>query len=202
MLSSLVHPLKAALLEKDLERNEDVTLSMEEDRKEVWERFYEKYSRSFWLYIYKICGDEQTADDIFQESFYKFLKAGSRIQNEKHMRAYIYRIAYRLMLDRFRRTKVERKAFTEGKQAYMRDMQKEGPQSRIHFSLDMEKTFERLKPKERMLLWLAHVEEYSYQEIAEMTGAKVNSLKVQLYRAREKLAKTLRRHELQGGVLS
>jgi RNA polymerase sigma-70 factor (ECF subfamily) len=202
MLSSLVHPLKLALLEKDPGESEDGTLYMEENRKEIWERFYEKHSRSFWLYIYKICGNEQTADDIFQESFYKFLKAGSRMQNEKHMQAYIYRIAYRLILDRFRRAKVERKAFEEGRHTFRSAGRKEGPESQVHFSLDMEKTFKGLKPKERMILWLAHVEGYSYREIAEITDTKVSSLKVQLFRAREKLARTLRRHELQRGTLS
>lgn len=198
MISSLVYPLKAAPRKKDLEEDQVGTLYMEENRKEIWEKFYKQYSRSFWFYIYKICGDEQTADDIFQESFYKFLKADINFQNEKHMQAYIYRIAYRLFLDRMRRAKVERKAFEEGKQAYERSMQKEGPQSKIHSSLDMEKTFKMLKPKERVFLWLAHVEGYSYEEIAEMTDTKESSLKVQLFRAREKLAKILKRHELQG----
>ncbi|MFC2141550.1 RNA polymerase sigma factor [Acidobacteriota bacterium] len=198
MISSLVYPLKAAPRKKDLEEDQVGTLYMEENRKEIWEKFYKQYSRSFWFYIYKICGDEQTADDIFQESFYKFLKADINFQNEKHMQAYIYRIAYRLFLDRMRRAKVERKAFEEGKQAYERNMQKEGPQSKIHSSLDMEKTFKMLKPKERVFLWLAHVEGYSYEEIAEMTDTKESSLKVQLFRAREKLAKILKRHELQG----
>ncbi|MDH5466921.1 MAG: RNA polymerase sigma factor [Candidatus Aminicenantes bacterium] len=202
MLSSLVHPLNAALQKKDLEENQDGTLYMEENRKEIWEKFYEKYSRSFWFYIYKICGNEQTADDIFQESFYKFLKAKLNIQNEKHMQVYIYRIAYRLILDKIRRAKVEKKAFEEGQQAYISNIQKEGSQSEIHFSLDMEKTFKRLKPKERMLLWLAYVEGYNYGEIAEMTETKENSLKVQLFRARGKLARILKRQELQGRIQS
>jgi RNA polymerase sigma factor (sigma-70 family) len=202
MLSSIVHSLNAAVQQKDLEESQDGILYMEENRKEIWEKFYEKYSRSFWFYIYKICGNEQTADDIFQESFYKFLKAKLNIQNEKHMQVYIYRIAYRLIIDKIRRSKVEKKAFEEGQQAYMRNMQKEGSQSEIHFSLDMEKTFKRLTPKERMLLWLAYVEGYNYGEIAEMTETKENSLKVQLFRAREKLARILKRQELQGRIQS
>jgi len=202
MLSSLVQPLNLALQKKDLEEDQHGTLYMEENRKEIWERFYEKNSRSFWFYIYKICGNEQTADDIFQESFYKFLKAKVSIQNEKHMQAYLYRIAYRLILDRIRRSKVEKKAFEEGQQAYLRNIQKEGPQSEIPFSLDMEKTFKKLKPKERMLLWLAYVEGYNYEEIAKMTDTRESSLKVQLFRAREKLARILKRQELQGGIRS
>ena len=200
MLSSIAHPLKVELRQKDRETNQNGTLYMEEDRKKIWEKFYENYSRSFWFYIYKICGDEPMADDVFQESFYKFLKAKINFQNEKHMQAYLYRIAYRLIIDKMRRIKVEKKAFEKERQAYRNDIQKKGPQSEVHFSLDMEKTFKKLKPKERMLLWLAYVEGYSYGEIAEMTETKENSLKVQLFRAREKLVKILKTQELQGRV--
>ncbi|UCE22687.1 MAG: RNA polymerase sigma factor [Candidatus Aminicenantes bacterium] len=198
MLSSIVHPLRIALLQKDREINQIGSLYMEENRKKIWEKFYENYSRSFWFYIYKICGDEPMADDIFQESFYKFLKAKINFQNEKHMQAYLYRIAYRLIIDKARRIKVEKKAIEGEKRTYMSDNQKEGPKSEIHFSLDMEKTFKKLKPKERTLLWLVYVEGYSYGEIAEMTDTKENSLKVQLFRAREKLAKILKTQRLQG----
>ncbi len=200
MLSSIVHPLRVALQQKDRETNQISSLYMEEKQKEIWEKFYENYSRSFWFYIYKICGDEQMADDIFQESFYKFLKAKINFQNEKHMQAYLYRIAYRLIIDKVRRIKVEKRAFEEEQRVYLSNIRKESPQSEIHFSLDMEKTFKKLKPKERMLLWLAYVEEYSYGEIAEMTETKENSLKVQIFRAREKLAKILKTQELQGRV--
>jgi len=200
MLSSIVHPLSVALQQKDRETNQNGSLHMEENRKEIWEEFYKSYSRSFWFYIYKICGDEPTADDIFQESFCKFLKARINFQNEKHMRAYLYRIAYRLIIDRMRRIKAEKKAFAEEQRVYLSYIQKESPQSEIHFSLDMEKTFKKLKPKERMLLWLAYVEGYSYGEIAEMTDSRENSLKVQLFRAREKLAKILKTQELQRRV--
>lgn len=175
---------------------------MEDHWKEIWERFYKNYSRSFWFYIYKICGDQHLADDIFQESFYKFLKAKPDVQNEKHMQVYLYRIAYRLIVDRVRRIKVEKKAFIEEQQVYKRSIQKEGPQSEIQFSLDMERTFKKLKPRERMILWLAYAEGYSYEEIAEMTETKPNSLKVQLFRAREKLAKILKAQELQGRTAS
>jgi RNA polymerase sigma-70 factor (ECF subfamily) len=202
MLSSIVHPLKVALLQKDREKDQNGNLYMEEDWREMWEKFYENYSRSFWFYIFKICGDEQVANDIFQESFYKFLKAKINFQNEKHMQAYLYRIAYRLIIDKMRRIKVEKKAFKEHQKTYIRNIQKEGPQSEVNFSLDMEKTFKKLKPKEKMLLWLAYVEGYSHEEISEMTETKESSLKVQIFRARQKLAKILKTQELQGRMRS
>jgi len=171
---------------------------MEKNQKEVWEKFYTNHSRSFWFYIYKICGDEHMADDIYQESVYKFLKAKPEIQNERHMKVYLYRIAFRLMVDKKRRIKVEKKSFEEKVHTYERDMFDVRQESKALLSREMEKTFKKLKPKQRMLLWLAYVEGYRYSEIAEMTNTKKNSLKVQLFRAREKLANILRAQEQEG----
>lgn len=171
---------------------------MEKNQKEVWEKFYTNHSRSFWFYIYKICGDEHMADDIYQESVYKFLKAKPEIQNERHMKVYLYRIAFRLMVDKKRRIKVEKKSFEEKVHTYERDMFDVRQESEALLSREMEKTFKKLKPKQRMLLWLAYVEGYRYSEIAEMTNTKKNSLKVQLFRAREKLANILRAQEQEG----
>jgi RNA polymerase sigma-70 factor (ECF subfamily) len=190
----LVHALKLPLLAEEQNGN----LFMEKNQKEIWEKFYANHSRSFWFYIYKICGNEQLADDIYQESFVKFLKAGPEFANEKHMKVYLYRIAFRLIVDKKRRIKVEKKSFEEKAHTYERDMHDSGQESGILLSMEMEKTFKKLKPKQRMLLWLAYVEGYSYSEIARMTDTKENSLKVQLFRAREKLAHLIRAQEPQG----
>jgi RNA polymerase sigma-70 factor (ECF subfamily) len=172
---------------------------METNEKEIWEKFYEKHSRSFWFYIYKICGDEHMANDIYQESFVRFLKVKPDIANEKHLKAYLNRIAFHLIIDIKRRIKVEKKSFEEKVHKYERDMHDAGQESRTSLSMEMEKIFKRLKPKQRMLLWLAYVEGYSYSEIAQMTDIKKNSLKVQLFRSREKLASILKAQKLKGG---
>jgi len=125
---------------------------MEECQKEVWEKFYANHSRSFWFYIYKICGDENMADDIFQESVYKFLKARPKIQNEKHLKAYMYKIAFRLIVDKKRRIKVEKRSFEEKVHTYERDMHDVNRESEALLSMEMEKTFKMLEPKLRILL--------------------------------------------------
>lgn len=173
---------------------------MEKNQKEIWEKFYTNHSRSFWFYIYKICGDEHLADDIYQESFVKFLKAKPNIENEPHLKVYLYRIAFHLIVDKKRRIKVEKKSFEEKVHTYERDMHDARQESGVLLSMEMKKTFKRLKPKQRMLLWLAYVEGYSYSEIAEMTNTKKNSLKVQLFRAREKMATLLREKEKTGEI--
>jgi RNA polymerase sigma-70 factor (ECF subfamily) len=194
VLSSIAHTLKLPLVAREQNGN----FLMEKNRKEIWEKFYANHSRSFWFYIYKICGDEHMADDIYQESFVKFLKTRPDIANEIHLKVYLYRIAFHLIVDKKRRIKVEKKSFEEKVHTYERDMHDARQESGVLLSMEMEKTFERLKPKQRMLLWLAYVEGYSYSEIAQMTDTKENSLKVQLFRAREKIAGILKVQEQEG----
>jgi RNA polymerase sigma-70 factor (ECF subfamily) len=188
VLNSIAHALKLPLAAEKRNRR----FMTEKNQKEIWEKFYANHSRSFWFYIYKICGDEHLADDIYQESFVRFLKARPDIANEKHLKGYLYRIAFHLIVDKKRRIKVEKKSFEEEVHTYERDMHDAGQESGVLLSMEMEKTFKRLKPKQRMLLWLAYVEGYSYSEIAQMTGIKESSLKVQLFRAREGLANLIR----------
>jgi RNA polymerase sigma-70 factor, ECF subfamily len=58
---------------------------------------------------------------------------------------------------------------------------------------DMRRIMEELNPKQRELLWLAYVERFNHGEIASMVGAKKESIRPMLARARQSLADLLRR---------
>ena len=66
---------------------------------------------------------------------------------------------------------------------------------------DMSRVFEELKPRERALLWLAHVEESDHEEIAEALGLKAKSIRVLLFRARKRLGELLTKRGLGPEVL-
>lgn len=153
--------------------------------KESFKGFYKKHSRALWFYIFKTCGDASLADDIFQETFYRYLRAEPVKLNEYQQKAYLYKVAFRLIIDQKRRLKVE-----QGKPGEVE--LEESKEKEIFLALDMEKTFKLLKPKERNLLWLAYVEGYSHNEIAGITGVKEKSVKVQLFRVKKKFAGILR----------
>ena len=61
---------------------------------------------------------------------------------------------------------------------------------------DMMRVFSELKPQDRALLWLAHVEGSSHAEIAETLGVKEKSVKVMVFRARKRLAELLTKRGL------
>lgn len=175
---------------------------MDRSKDNIWKEwfieFYQKDARSLWFYILKVCGDENLADDIFQDAFYKFLKAKPAVLNEGHMRSYLFKIASNLIIDRKRREKVERKALEVQQQDYSDEKRKESQETEILSFMGLDRMFRFLKTKERILLWLTYVEGHTCGEVAEITGSKESSVKVQLFRARKKLAGILK-HDKHAG---
>jgi len=53
-----------------------------------------------------------------------------------------------------------------------------------------------VEPRERKLLWLAHVDGFNHNEIAEILGVAEQSVRVMLHRARKKLKSLLEKRGL------
>jgi RNA polymerase sigma-70 factor (ECF subfamily) len=174
-----------------MNENADAVVNVNVQEKKIWKEafkgFYNKYSRPLWFYIYKTCSDENLADDIMQDSFYRYLRAEPIQLNEYQQKAYLYKIATNLTIDHLRKVKrnIERES---EKDPYAERGFDECRQHEVFLAMDMEKLFKLLKPKERTLLWLAYVEGYSHRGMASLTGVRENSMKVSLFRARKELA--------------
>ncbi|HEX6084192.1 MAG TPA: sigma-70 family RNA polymerase sigma factor [Thermoanaerobaculia bacterium] len=150
-----------------------------------FEAFYRRNAGSLWSYLFRMTGDQAVADDLLQKTFFRFLRANPTLATEEHQRRWLFRTATNLAMDHFRETKRER--------GHVELSDESGPsmEPREVLRHDMMKTFSELKPRERALLWLAHVEEADHEDIGEALGVKTNSVKVLLFRARRKLGELL-----------
>jgi RNA polymerase sigma-70 factor (ECF subfamily) len=146
--------------------------------------FYERTARPLWAYLLRVSGNRDAADDLVQESFCRFLAANLPQMDDAESKSYLYRIATNLLRDRWRREKRTAPAETPG----------ESGDSNFEARAEVRRAFQELKQRERQLLWLAHVEGYSHQEIAAITGLRAGSIRLLLFRARRRLAGVLRRH--------
>jgi RNA polymerase sigma-70 factor (ECF subfamily) len=152
-----------------------------------FEAFYRKTAGKIWSYIYRMTGDAATADDLLQKTFFKFLRSNPAIADEDHLRRYIYKTATNLVFDHFREAKRDRAIAA----AEMPPPDAQFRADRGELRHDMMRVFAELKPQERALLWLAHVEGSSHEEIGEAIGVKAKSVKVMLFRARKHLGALL-----------
>ena len=167
-------------------------LQMDED---TFRAFYDRTARQVWAYLARITGDRTLADDLLQESYYRFLRAERAFDNESHRRNYLFRIATNLAHDRHRRGRVavtvplpEENA--PGALSDGRDLAAETERR-----TDLARAMATLKPREREMLWLAYAQGSSHEEIAEALGLRRSSIKILLFRARRRLASALGANE-------
>jgi RNA polymerase sigma-70 factor (ECF subfamily) len=169
-------------IETSLEAAKEASFSMDE---ESFRRLYVETARPLRAYLSRISGDAVLADDLLQESYFRFLRAERPEMNDVGRKNYLYRIATNLFYDHYRRTKRIEPDLPEVPVG-----EKTGDE--IHLRTDFSRVFQKLKPRERQLLWLAYVEGSSHKEIAETLGLKAGSIRLLLFRARHRLAQLLR----------
>jgi RNA polymerase sigma-70 factor (ECF subfamily) len=148
---------------------------------------YGELARPLATYARRILGDAEEARDVVQEVFLRYLRAGMPAGHDPAVaRPYLYRSTTHLLRDRWRRAARRRRWW-----------QREGPpEDRVAprdtaLTRDVERAFRGLKPRDRALLWLAHVEGASHREIAAALDAGEASVRVMLFRARQRLGKAL-----------
>ena len=155
---------------------------------ESFRAFYDRTARPLWGYLSRLTGDPQQADDLLQDSFYRFLRAGSSYDSEAHRRNALFRIATNLAHDAHRRRRV-RPLFVSHDDTQVSAPNEHG--RRVEQATDLTRAMGHLKPRERALLWLAYAEGSSHKEIAATLGVKMGSVKLLLFRARRRLAGVL-----------
>jgi RNA polymerase sigma-70 factor (ECF subfamily) len=164
------------------------TFVMDED---TFRAFYDRTARPVWSYLARITGDRTLADDLLQDTYYRFLRAERSFTSDSHRRNYLFRIATNLAHDQHRRgrgaahvavpAEHDPAAFADG-----RDVAADAVRR-----TDIGRAMARLKPRERELLWLAYAHGSSHEEIAESLGLRKASIKMLLFRARRRLAAIL-----------
>ena len=145
--------------------------------------FYQQTSRPLLRYLLAVTRGADLSEDLLQEAYCRFLTARLPEMDRMQAQRYLFRIATNLIRDRWRRASDE---------SATRDTD-EIAASATHFDrrLGVRQAFDRMKPRERQLLWLAYVEGSSHQEIAECTGLRAGSIRLLLFRARRKFAELI-----------
>lgn len=152
--------------------------SMEEQR---FQSLYAATARPIHGYLVAVTGSRDTADDVLQETYFRFLTRAKPGMPLEEARPYLFRIASNLLRDRWRAHREE--PWPEHfDQALSSD---------LNVQIDIRRIMQVLKPKERLLLWLAYVEGMTHAEIASATGLTALSVRPLLFRARKKAAALL-----------
>lgn len=165
----------------------EVPLGMDQ---EAFGAFYERTARPLWAYLSRVTGDRHLADDLLQETYYRFLRSAAGHESEQHRRNALFHIAANLVKDGRRRQATRPVVAEHAAGGLEQHPDPRGP-TLTEQRADLGRAMARLRPRDRTLLWLAYAQGASHREIAEVLGVQVASIKQMLSRARHRLAERL-----------
>jgi RNA polymerase sigma-70 factor, ECF subfamily len=150
-----------------------------------FERLYEETVSGLRSYLRHLLRDPGAADDLAQESYLRMLGATLPADmSALHQKNYLYRVATNLARNRYRSRRIQVGVDPEALGSAP------APPDEAY---DVRDALEALRPKERELLWLAYVESFSHEEIAQVVKARPASIRPMLARARSRLAQIMTR---------
>jgi len=169
-------------------------------REESFEELVRRYQRPLVAYVYRMVGDYDAALDLTQEVFIKVYGSLARYRSEFKFSTWIYRIAHNAAVDHLRRgnnarlEKLEQESESGG--LYEKPLASNQPSpemlsERAERRAEIEEVVERLPPAYRELIVLRHALDFSYDEIAEVTGLPLGTVKNRIFRAREAMRSEL-----------
>jgi RNA polymerase sigma-70 factor (ECF subfamily) len=154
---------------------------------------YDRYSPALYKYAYRQTGRQQTAEDCVAETFTRFLDMLKRNKGpRKHLRAYLYRIAHNWITDQFRKPGTEVGLDEKIELIEEEQVSTEGKIIQQETAKRLRKHLLKLKPDQRQVIVLKHLEGMNNAEAAETMGRNVGSVKALNSRALNNLRKFMR----------
>jgi RNA polymerase sigma-70 factor (ECF subfamily) len=164
------------------------TVAVFEMDEAAFRALYDRTARALWVYLARVTGSADAADDLLQETYYRFLRARGTYDGDAHRRNTLYRIATNLAHDRRRRAvRTQVVEIDEEHLAAADDVA-----AKTERRTDLARAMSRLRPRERAMLWLAYGQGSTHRDIAGVLGVKTQSVRLMLFRARRRLAELLR----------
>jgi len=155
--------------------------------------------------LYNMVHNREETEDLLQEAFMKAFAALHTFNKEFAFSTWLYKIAINTTIDHLRKKKLQTYSLDKPIQSREGELKRE--YADVHATTDNEllstekssliaQAIAELPDHYREAIILRHTEEKSYEEIAEITGVPLGTVKARIFRAREML-----KHKLKGKLL-
>jgi len=156
---------------------------------EAFTTLVERYDRAVYHLAYRTMRDAEEARDVAQEAFFKAFRSLRTFKPGTKFSTWIFAIAYHICCDRLgRRKRYSNEEFPDRADASA------GPESQAIASDEARRlraAIAVLPEKYRTAITLYHLQGRQYEEIAQVLGIPLGTVKTHLFRAKEQLRKLL-----------
>jgi len=151
------------------------------DKLKLLESFITEHQEAHYRLAYSYVRNKENALDIVQDSILKALRSIDRLEEINYLKTWFYRIIVNTSIDFIR--KHRRVTVMDDDILVVHLPQLEDEMN----DMDLREAIDQLPPKYKTLIILRFFEDLKIDEIAEITGHNVNTVKTRIYRALKKL---------------
>ena len=157
----------------------------------AFEEVYRRTADRVYALCLRMCADAEEAAELAQDAYVRAWERLASFRGDSRFTTWLHRLTVNVVLQS-RRTKGRRGAREVAGvdlERYGREAVTAMPGTRV----DLERAIAALPGKAREVLVLRDVQGYKYDEIAEMTGVTLGTVKAQIHRARKLVQEALER---------
>jgi RNA polymerase sigma factor (sigma-70 family) len=167
----------------------------------AYKKLMAKYHDAIHNFISRMVHDREQVEDLTQEAFIKAFSSLKNFNEEFAFSTWLYKIATNNCIDYIRKKKLQMYSIDKPIESKDSDFTFELPDESYEADQELisdqrtvmlRKVIDRLPEKYRRVIFLRHVEEKSYEEIAKELRLPIGTVKAHIFRAREILYKELR----------
>ena len=148
---------------------------------------FDRYHGMLFDFFCRMLNNRTAADDLVQDVFFRILKYRRTYRDDSHFTTWMFHIARNARFDHFKKHRAEVLFPEEGF-----DLPGRGPFPSQQFEKEQEtvmlkKAIQKLPDEKRELLILARYQELKYEQISDLLGVDVGTVKVRVHRAVKEL---------------
>lgn len=161
----------------------------------AWDALFKRYQLPLYTYVFELVRHEQTSLDIVQETFINAVRHIGGLRDGAKFGSWLFGIAHQKCIQHWRKRRPEQVPIDDDFEEGGFDPGPEEILIRKEQEEQFMKSLGELTERHRAVLLLHFVEDFSLEEIADITGAQIGTVKSRLHYAKKTLRKLLEENE-------
>ncbi|GAA4369347.1 sigma-70 family RNA polymerase sigma factor [Hymenobacter saemangeumensis] len=170
--------------------DEDLMAAVKADNLDQLVPLFERYHAPLFNYLYRLCNDRETSEDLTQTVFERVLKYRASYQPSQPFKAWVYQMARNVHADHYHRREKMRAADVDEAEQTGQLRGAAFAQMRVssHHD-DLHEALAQLPTNQREILLLNRFQGFAYDEIGQLLGCTAEAARVKAHRALQALRK-------------
>ncbi|MGF7047949.1 RNA polymerase sigma-70 factor (ECF subfamily) [Paenibacillus sp. DS2015] len=170
--------------------DEQLVNEIRQGHSEAYRILVDRHKSYIYTLIYRMVENHEATEDLSQEVFVKLYRSIGLFRGDARFTTWLYRLALNVVIDyqRAQRRKPH-SVLIDKVEGWFIDVKEQPEEQLLHkeAQADMLQMLSELPDKYRLILYLYHYKQLSYQEMSDTTGLPIKTLETRLYRGKAML---------------